>query len=189
MRTIQIIILILLLSSCNSEKRLAKRCAKCQSSTEVMTKEVIKITPFDTTLFISQMGKDILFPDAENGNCCEMVDSLNAMMARGNGTISANNGGIKSSVFKQNKKIVFRCEADSLKKVIEGLRTEITTSTSKTITKTIELPCSKEHKDWLDKYDRPWFFISLGAFLLFIGLKLFKMRATLLKLFTTNPFK
>jgi len=44
--------------------------------------------------------------------------------------------------------------------------------------------CEKEHKDWLDKYDRPWFFISLGALLLFLG---WKFKPTLLGLFKKLP--
>jgi len=118
------------------------------------------------------MGKDILFPDVENGNCCEMVDSLYAMMTRGNGTITANNNGVKSQIFKKDKKIVFRCLADSLQALVNGLRVQIESVKTTTITKVLPAPpCDKPHKDWLDKYDRPWFFISLFLFLLFLGIK------------------
>jgi len=166
-----LLILVLLFASCDSEKKLAKQCAKCPKKDSIVIKETIKVTPFDTALFISQTGKDILFPDVENGNCCEMVDTLYAMMTRGNGTITAENNGIKSSIFKKDKNIVFRCEADSLKKIIEGLRTVIEKTSSKVQTITIEEKCDKSHKDWLDKYDRPWFWISLFLLLLFLGIK------------------
>ena len=183
MKLLRLILPILLLSSCDTEKRLAKRCAKCPSVTEVVTKEVIKVTPFDTTLFISQMGKDLMFDFS--GDCCSVMDSLFAQMGRSNGTITAVDNGIKSSVFKKDKKLVFRCEADSLRKVIEGLRTTIEKTTSQVKTITLPAPkCEKPHKDWLDKYDRPWFFISLGALLLFLG---WKFKPGLLKLFKKLP--
>jgi len=185
MKLIKIITILLLLSSCDAEKRMAKRCAKCPSVTEVITKEVIKTTPFDTTLFISQMGKDLMFDFS--GDCCSVMDSLFAEMGRSSGTITAVDNGVKSSIFKKGKKIVFRCEADSLRAVIKGLRTTIQTTNSKVTTKTITLPapkCEKQHKDWLDKYDRPWFFISLGALLLFL---FWKFKPTLLGLFKKLP--
>ena len=177
------LIILLLLSSCITEKKRAKICAECPAITEVVTKEVIKVTNFDTTLFISQMGKDLMFDFS--GDCCRVMDSLFAEMGRSNGTITAVDNGIKSSIFKKGKAIVFRCEADSLRAIIKGLRTTIETNKSKVEIKVLPAPkCEKEHKDWLDKYDRPWFFISLGALLLFLG---WKFKPTLLGLFKKLP--
>ncbi len=170
MRILQTVILILLLSSCISEKKRQEICSQCQIVIKDSIREVIKTTSFDTTLFISTLGKDLQFD--YTANCCQTMDSLFAEMGRSNGTITAVDNGIKSSIFKKDKKIVFRCEADSLREVIKGLRTLVEKSETKIETKVLPAPpCDKPHKDWLDKYDRPWFFISLFLLLLYLGIK------------------
>lgn len=172
-RLITILISLLVLTSCLTEKKRQEICSACPVVIKDSIREVIKTTSFDTTLFISTLGKDIMFD--YSGDCCSVMDSLFAQMGRSDGTITAVDNGIKSSIFKKDKKIVFRCEADSLRAIIKGLRTTIETTKSKVETKVLPAPkCEKPHKDWLDKYDRPWLFISLGALLLFIGWK-FKM--------------
>jgi hypothetical protein len=125
-------------------KRMAKICATCPAVTETVTNEVIKITNFDTTLFLSQLGKDLEF-NSDANDCCVLVNELMEQMAANNGTITVKENGIKSSIFKTNNKVVFRCEADSLKRIIEGLRKEINKRTSKVETKIIPLPCDKNH--------------------------------------------
>lgn len=163
------LIVLILLSSCLTQKQRDKVCASCPVIIKDSIREITKVSSFDTTLFISTLGKDLQFDFS--GDCCQVMDSLFAQMGRSNGTITATDNGIKSSIFKKDKKIVFRCEADSLKAVIKGLRTIIEKSKSKIETRIIKENCYKPHKDWLDKYDRPWFFLSLFILLLLLGLK------------------
>jgi len=177
MKVVKALIIGLILTSCLTQKQRDKVCASCPVSIKDSIREVIKITSFDTALYLSRRGKDLMFD--LSGDCCSTMDSLFAQMSRNNGTITATSNGIKSSIFKKDKKIVFRCEADSLKEVIKGLRTVIDRSRVRIETKIVTDACVKQHKDWLDKYDRPWFFISLGALLVAIG---WKFRSPLLKL-------
>lgn len=180
-----IVLISLVLISCNTQKRIDAACAKCPRHDSVIIKEVVKVSSFDTTLFLSRIGKNIeLKYDSiaeSQGYCCLMVNELNALIAANNGTIAVKESGIKSSIYKSNGKVIFRCEADSLRALIKGLRTIIETSKSKVETKILPAPkCEKPHKDWLDEYDRPWFFISLGALLLWFG---WKFKPKLLTLF------
>lgn len=170
------LVLILLLTSCISEKKRAKRCASCPVVTEVVTVE--KITSFDTALYISKMGKDLIFEN-DSSDCCVLVNALMEAMAESNDTIKAKKDGIKSSIFKDKAKgkIVFRCEADTLKEVIKALRTVKTTS--KIETKIIEKPCELEHRNWIDRLARKWLLISLIALSVF---GLWKFGPKLLKL-------
>lgn len=170
-------IIAIVLVSCISEKKRAKICSSCPVVTEVVTKE--KITSFDTALYISKMGKDLSFK-ANDSDCCVLVNALLEAMSKDNDTIKAKKDGIKSSIFKDKAKgtIVFRCEADSLKEVIKGLRTEI--SESKTETKIIEKLCELEHRNWLDRLARKWLYFSIS---MLIVLGLWKFGPKLLKLF------
>lgn len=161
MKAIKLITLILLLNSCISEKKKAEICQTCPTTTEVVTKEVIKVTNFDTTLFLSTLGKDLSFNNDES-DCCILVNQLTEQMAANNGTITAKENGVKSSIFKVKNKITFRCEADSLKAVIKGLRTEISNHKDKVITKTVIAECKREHKKWFDKFYFYWFLITLA---------------------------
>lgn len=178
-------IIILLLSSCDSEKRLAKRCAKCPVKTEVITitkdsiwtKETVK---YDT-VFKSIHGPTVVIP----GPCDKLCD-VNGKLKPFYSESSKN--GIKTTINTDTIKdeLKIDCNVDSLmlvnkEKIIEinRLRQEI----SKTKETKLEY-CQKQHKDWLDKYDRPWFFISLGAFLLWLG---WKFKPSLLKLFKKLP--
>lgn len=179
MRVISILLITVLFTACLSEKKRQEICSQCPIVIKDSIREITKVSSFDTTLFLSTLGKDIMFDFS--GDCCSTMDSLFAQMGRNNGTITATDNGIKSSIFKKGKAIVFRCEADSLRAVIKGLRTTIETTKSRVETKVLPAPkCEKPHKDWLDKYDRPWFFISLGALLLWLG---WKFKAPLLGIF------
>lgn len=183
MRVISLLVISLFITSCLTQKQRDKVCQTCPIVIKDSIREITKVTAFDTTLFISTLGKDLMFDFS--GDCCSVMDSLFAQMGRSDGTITAVDNGIKSSVFKKGKAIVFRCEADSLRAIIKGLRTTIEKTTSQVKTITLPAPkCEKPHKDWLDKYDRPWFFISLGALLLWLG---WKFKPSLLKLFKKLP--
>lgn len=179
MKHLTILIILLVVTSCQTQKKLDEICAKCPKKDSVVIKEITKITPFDTTLFLSQIGKDIMFDFS--GDCCSVMDSLFAEMGRNNGVITKKENGIKSSIFKQGTKVVFRCEADSLRAVIKGLRTTI--EKTKSQVKTIVLPapkCDKPHERWYDKIARWWLLISLFIILLVLG---WKFKPQLLGLF------
>jgi hypothetical protein len=162
-------------TSCISEKKRAKICASCPVITEVVTHETV--TPFDTALYISKTGKDLSFK-ANDSDCCVLVTALYASMAANNGTITAKKDGIKSSIFKAKGVIVFRCEADSLKEIIKGLRT--VKNTFKTETKVIEKLCELDHRKWLDELARKWLWLSL---IILSAYGLFKFGPKLLKPF------
>ena len=183
MKLIKLIIPIILLSSCISQKQRQKICSECPVIIKDSIREVIKVTSFDTTLFISQMGKDLQFDYA--GDCCKVMDSLFAEMGRSNGTITAVNNGIKSSIFKKGKEIVFRCEADSLRDVIKGLRIQIEKSTVEVKTEVLPAKsCEKQHRTKFDDFCRWLFWIICG---MVAGIGLWKFGPKLLKLFTKLP--
>ena len=125
------------------------------------------------------MGKDLIFEN-DSSDCCILVNALMEAMAESNDTIKAKKDGIKSSIFKDKAKgkIVFRCEADSLKEVIKGLRT--VKITDKKETKVIEKLCQLEHRNWFDRLARKWFWISVS---ILTALGLWKFGPKLLKLF------
>ncbi len=169
MRYLLIIFASFLITSCVTEKKRLKICQSCPLKIKDSIQTITTITPFDTTLFLSQMGRDIAV-DFDQNNCCSLVDTLNAMMSRSNGTITTNNG-IKASIFKKDKRLVFRCEADSLKEIIKLLREKKETTRDRTI----EVParCNLEHLKWYDTYCR-W--ITLFTLTFLIGALLWRFR-------------
>ena len=179
------IIFIFLLTSCVTEKKRAKICATCPLVTEVKTiiKESIHVkeTIKHDTIYESIAGPTVVIP----GPCDKLCD--------GNGKLKkfyqeSTKNGIKSKIYTDTIKntLINECNTDSLLRVntektieIERIKSEL-----KNVKETVTARCEKQHKDWLDKYDRPWFFISLGALLLFLG---WKFKPTLLGLFKKLP--
>jgi hypothetical protein len=190
MKQIILIILIAILSSCNQEKRLAKWCAKCVIKTDssYIKKDSswVKETIVTKTITVSVPGPTIVL----QGPCDSLCDK-NGKIKSFSRTEKKN--GITSKLFTDtiHNTLTQECNADAIKLAYQDTLRAYNRliQVLKLKTMTMAPRCEKEHKDWLDKYDRPWFFISLGAFLLLIGWRLFKMKAALLKLFTTNPFK
>lgn len=176
MRLTNALLIAILLTGCLTEKKRQEICANCPVIIKDSIREVIKTTSFDTSLFISRLGKDIEFKYdslAElKGFCCDMVNELNLMLALNNGTITTKENGVKSTIFKSKGKVVFRCAADSLNEIIKGLRTSIETTKSRVETKVLPAPkCEKQHRNKFDEIVRWWFFISLFVLLLFLGIK------------------
>ncbi len=183
-------IIILLLSSCITEKHRAKICASCPVVTEVVTvikdtiitKESIK---YDTT-YLTVSGPTVVIP----GPCDKLCDKNGKLKPF---YLSKTTNGIRETISTDTTKneLNFNCKEDSLMQVSKEKTIEINKLHSEIIKsrETLIPRCEREHKDWLDKYDRPWFWLSLGAFLLWLTWKLFTMKASLLKLFTKLPFK
>jgi len=165
-------LMIIVLGSCVTEKKRAKICATCPLVTEVTTvikdsihvKETIK----HDTIYTSIAGPTVIV----SGPCDKLCDE--------NGKLKkfyqeGNHNGIKSKIYTDtiNNLLINECNEDSLIRVntektieIERFRSEL-----KKIKETIIPRCDKEHRNRFDYICRYWFFISLGALLLFLGIK------------------
>lgn len=163
----------LILVGCVTEKQRLKICQSCTLASKDSVRVVTTVTPFDTALYVSQMGKDISF-NIDSNNCCQLVDTLFSMMARSNGTITAKENGVKSSIFTKNNKLTFRCEADSLKNVITLLRKEI--ETSREVVKVVPARCDLEHRTKFDGFTFWWFWITSALLALTLGLRFYRNR-------------
>lgn len=146
------LVILLFLSSCSCDWHLqraeAKGCVRDTVKTET-TREV-SVTPFDTTIWILKHK----VADQEFVNC----DSLYAMLSRHSNTITTKENGVKATIIKVGDRLVFKCETDSLKAVIELLRTQIKESKITNKTKVIEVDKPK----WIDGfYKRAFWFYSI----------------------------
>ena len=181
-RTIALI--CILLYSCNPEKRLAKRCAKCPAVTEVITIIKDSVTVKETTKY-DTLYKTINGPTVVVAGPCDKLCDENGKLKSFYQEKTKN--GIKSVIKTDTTKneLIFDCKDDSLMLVnkektieIERFKSEI-----KSIKETIKA-CDKEHRNKFDYICRYWFFISLGALLLWLG---WKFKPTLLTLFKKLP--
>lgn len=150
-----------LVFACVTEKKRAKICAACPQTSIVKDSITEKVTPFDTLLFISQNGNAISLPYLKYP--LQIVDSLNKLLAKHNGTVSTNNAGIVTTITRSNGRIHFSCKADSLAYLLKIERAKTVRTVVKTIFK--EVPkhcpeCTKPHKSGFDAFLR-WLFIII----------------------------
>lgn len=155
---------LILLNSCITEKKRAKICKTCTIKIKDSIHEVVTVTPFDTTLFLSGIKSNPI----EVANC----DSLMKLLAKNNNTVTLKEKGIKPIIIKTPTGLKFYCESDSLKKVITLLKS--TKQKTRVYYEQVESKCKLEHLSWWDN-----FWIKLGRFetliiLFFIGFKAFK---------------
>jgi len=116
-------------------------------------------TYFDSTLWIAKhKGKD-----QEFANC----DSIYAMLSRHSNTLTTIDNGVRSTITGVGKRLVFKCETDSLKEVIKLLKQKVNTPHFKTITREVPARCEKEHKTSFDGFTN-WFFYIVGGFILLL---------------------
>lgn len=104
---------LLMLSSCVTEKQRAKICATCPVKDSVSYVEKVEYIRHDTTIYISTspiINIDTLY-----------CDSLGIIKAFQRTWVK---NGIKQSLTIKNNVATIECGADSLKKVIEGLNVE-----------------------------------------------------------------
>ena len=135
-------------SSCSYDKKLAKWCARCPIKTTVVDSvpaPKITATPFDTTLWIkNHHGKEIVV-----NNC----DSLYALLARNNGTVTTTENGVKATIMGGvNKPIKFKCETDSLKEVIRLMKIQVHQDHFRTVTVQVPARCEKNHQTGFETF-------------------------------------
>ena len=150
------ILLLLLFSACITQKRRAKICATCPTSIIIKDSINTVIVKKDTTIYITQLGETVFLKSP-----CDSLGKLKPFAP-----IIKYNKGLVTTLKNVNGTLVAECDADSLKRVIVGLNKIINETKITTITKTIELPCDKPHRNWLDKFCR-WF--TLFTLLIIIG--------------------
>ena len=148
------LVLTFITSSCITEKKRSEICATCP----VIIKDSIQTQymPFDTTLFINSYGKDIAL--SYSGAYTDMAKQLQMLFDQYNDTIITLKNGIKSSIIKTPRQIIFRCQADSLKYLLKIERAKKTTV--RTIVKQVKKPCpecDRVHRSGFDNFLR-WFF-------------------------------
>lgn len=165
------ILAALILVGCITQNRRARICATCATNTTVkdsVGKQTITYAPIDTNEVIARhQGAPITVQD-----CPELLKKLKA----NKDTITTIQDGIKEQITDGPKGIKFACETDSLNARIQYLQKQVNTPHYITLTKTIAAHCDREHTTWFDKICRYWFFISLGAVLLVVAIKLIKLR-------------
>jgi hypothetical protein len=133
-----------------------------RTTTKDSTSVVIRETPFDTLLWIkNHKGKDQVF-----SNC----DSLLSLLSK-TGTLTTKSDGVKSTIIRTNKGIVFKCETDSLKEVIRLMKYEKRIDRIKEIIIEVPSKCTKEHSGWLDGFYKRGFWV---CFLLLVAIGVIK---------------
>lgn len=157
-----VLVLIVALSSCSYDKRLAKWCGRCTVKDSIVYKEIIKKK--DTTLYITTPGP-IQYLENPCAHLCDSFGNLKPF------EIKKKTNGIVGTIKSVGNSIAFNCDADSLRAVIRGLE-EKTIVKSEAITRFAD--CNKEHRTSFDGFTRWWFYITAGLLLLFIGFKVLK---------------
>lgn len=151
------ILLLIILSSCASPKKIARICATCPVKDSVSVVEVYR----DTTIYITD----------------HRVEYRDTLMCDSSGIVKSfkktfKSNGVKGTVVIKNNKLTAICETDSLKKVIERLSKE----RHVVQTKIIEKPCDKDHRTDFDGFKSWWFYITAGLLTLFVGYKIVMSR-------------
>ena len=130
----RMLIALMLLSSCITEKRRAKICATCPVHDTVTIKETVSIVR-DTFVVPEDSAFYYAILKCRDGKV--MIDEILAQI-NGNRT--------KATVTIDNNRLKVRCDVDSLLKVIERLQMERNVSKSGTKVVTVEAP---KKKSWL----------------------------------------
>lgn len=164
-----VIFFLAVVFGCVTEKQRQRICKTCliEQSEKDSSSVSVKSIPFDTLLWI----KNHEGQEQEFINC----DSLIAFLMRNQDTVITKKDGVKSTITRSKNKIKFKCETDSLKAIVELLKTEISTNKTKTIVKTVSSRCDKDHRNSFDGFCR-WFFYIFGPLLgIYIFLRLKKI--------------
>ena len=162
-----IIPILLLLSSCLTQKKVAKICARCPVNS--VTKDSIVIVKRDTTIYITH--REVEYRDTIICDPSGKVEDFRK-------TVSS--GGIKATISMKSNKLKVVCETDSLYQVIKGLISERSQWSKVSNTKVVEV-CTKEHKTKFDGFTFWWFWITSVLIGLKFGLKYLKVQIPFLK--------
>lgn len=170
-----LILVVLFNTACITDKKRAEICATCPIVTEVTTikkdsswtKEIVK----HDTIYRSVSGPTLIIP----GPCDSLCDKNGKLKPFYKET---KKNGIKTRLYTDTlkNKLIADCSEDSLMLVNKTLIIEINRliTESESTKEILPARCERAHKDWLDKWDRPWFVISCG---LILGYLIFKFRS------------
>lgn len=160
-----ILISIISLSSCISEKKRAKICNTCAVKDSISYKEIIKLK--DTIIY-----RNIAGPVQYLENPCKLLcDSLGKLKPF---EIKTKKNGLTSTIKSVGNSIAVDCSADSLKLVISGLKETVREySSRKAVIRYIE--CTKKHTTDFDGLCRWFFYIFAPGIALYIFLRLKKI--------------
>jgi hypothetical protein len=149
-----IILLLTLLNGCISEKKRQQICQKCPVKIEKEIHDSIIEKLRDTTIYITQQGPT-QFLENPCKNLCDSLGNLKPVK------IETKKNGIKSTIKSQGNSLIFECETDSLKAVINGLKETIRITKEKEVK---EVPvCHLDHKTKFDGFTFWWFWITACA--------------------------
>ena len=157
MRKISILILVVLLTSCISQKKRLKICATCPIQTTVHDSIVTIIK--DTTIYISRRGDTITLDNP----CAYLCDSLGNLKPF---EIKKRKNGIVSTLKSANNKLTFDCATDSLEAIIKGLRQ---TNRSKTEVKTVTI---EKNYTKFDRFKNTFFWIICALLVAYLAFRL-----------------
>lgn len=167
---ILILLCIIFLCSCITEKHRAKICATCPA----IIKDSIRIeteTEYrDTIIYITRQGPKVILPNP----CAELCDSLGRLRRDFKPVIRRENG-LTTTLKVENNTLVADCKADSLKAEIERLNQFIKETRSQTITRFVE-------KNVLTRLQGFWIIcgqIASGLVLIILGWLFVKRRFNL----------
>lgn len=164
---ISVLTLLIALTSCRTSKETL--ITTITDSTSVKVESI----PFDTLVWIkNHSGKEQEFT-----NC----DSLYALLSRHSGTLVTKENGVKSTITNSGKRLVFKCQTDSLLAEIELLKERITKEHTVVITKEVPANCKKEHCTWIDGLYKRGFWIYTALILVFVGFRYRKVIFPFLK--------
>lgn len=163
---IKLLILVVALSSCISQKKRAEICSTCPSKTKDSVITVIK----DTTIYITRPGETVIVPNP----CAELCDSFGNVRVF---TQTQHKNGITTTLRTERNKLIVLCKADSLEAIIKGLR-----STNTFRSETITAP--KVEKSRFQTFINYWFWVTAALIVGYFGYKLLP----LLKLFKNKKY-
>jgi hypothetical protein len=157
---IALLTFVILLNSCTAYKE--KICKTCAIIKKDSVNEAIKITPFDTNLFISGYKRKFEL----TGKCLVLCDSINKLIdfynKKGLDFVVSKGNGTKTTINKSAQgNFVFTTELDSLKKLVTLLKYE--KNRTHFVLDTVEAKCTKQHYTWIDGFYKRgfWFFVIL----------------------------
>lgn len=157
------VLICMSLGSCVTEKQRAKICNACSVVSKI--KDSIVYVKVDTTIYITTAGPTQYL----DSPCKDLCDSLGNIKPFEK--IKTTNG-IKGTIKSVGKSIVFTCEADSLKQVIQFLEKRIYSQNENSYVKYV--PCNREHKTKFDGFTCWWFWITVAIGVIIILIRAVK---------------
>lgn len=151
MKKLILLLPILLLYSCVTEKKRSQICQSCPVIT--VSKDSIIYIKKDTTIYITHREveyRDTIF--------CDPTGKVNEFRKVVSG------GGVKATVKIKDNKLTVKCETDSLYQIIRGLITEKETWSKSNTTKILQPECKLKHQNKFTGFCFYWFLITAVYF-------------------------